>query len=396
MLAHKEQLGKSKATVQPRRADQKKTTQSKPDLSQGRQRSLQCYRCHGFGHMQSECGTKISPGKDQKGSSTPVSQSSQKKTGAMVAQLDEDGEKAFTCVGVEGTRSRRNSKKSGTKGSTNSDRAVYSAVCRAQSNNGQTYVGVGKLNGRLVKVLLDTGCTGMIVDRALVPEVMVIPGSSASLQMVDHTLIDVPLANVYLDSPYNKGHCRVMCVSSPVYPVIIGNVRGARRMLPEPDWKAEDQPLVKARTSGGNKTRVMTMTRVVIYLLGCLGDPTRRQRRVLQRRETKKEPAQPKENDDRARGNVKGATEEKCVAGPVVTRAQAKKSDKVHPLKVKEAMSSVDKSTIENLQKKDLTLKKCFDHIGKPIIRENYVGEFYKKNGNALPEASRNKDGTKF
>ena len=66
-----------------------------------------------------------------------------------------------------------------------------------------------------------------------------------------------------------------------------------------------------------------------------------------------------------------GATEEECVAGPAVTRAQAKKSDKVHPLKVKEAMSSVDKSTIEDLQMKDSTLKKCFDRIGEPIIREN-------------------------
>ena len=161
LIAHKEQLGKSKATVQPRRVDQKTTTQSKPDSLQGRQRLLQCYRC-GFGHRQSECGTKISSSKDQKGSSTPVSQSSQKKTRAMLAQLDEDGEKAFTCVEVEGTRSRRNSKKSGTEGSTNSDRVVYSAVCRAQSNDGQTYVGVGKLNGRPVKVLRDTGCTGMI------------------------------------------------------------------------------------------------------------------------------------------------------------------------------------------------------------------------------------------
>ena len=107
-----------------------------------------------------ECGTKISPGKDQKGSSTPVSQSSQKTTRAMVAQLDEDGEKAFTCVEVEGTRSKRNSKKSGTEGSTNSDRAVYSAVCRAQSNDGQTYIGVGKLNGRPVKVLRDTVVQG--------------------------------------------------------------------------------------------------------------------------------------------------------------------------------------------------------------------------------------------
>ena len=51
--------------------------------------------------------------------------------------------------------------------------------------------------------------------------------------------------------------------------------------------------------------------------------------------------------------------------------AQAKKSDKIHPLKVKGAMSSVDKSTIEDLQKNDFTLKKCFDRVGKPIIRAN-------------------------
>ena len=43
-----------------------------------------------------------------------------------------------------------------------------------------------------------------------------------------------------------------MCVSSPVYPVIIGNVRGACQMLPDPDWKAEDQREARTRTSGGN------------------------------------------------------------------------------------------------------------------------------------------------
>ena len=71
----------------------------------------------------------------------------------MVAQADEDGKKAFTCVEVEGTRSKRNSKKRRTEGSTNSDRVVSSAICRAQSNDDQTYIGVGKLNGRPVKVL---------------------------------------------------------------------------------------------------------------------------------------------------------------------------------------------------------------------------------------------------
>ena len=141
------------------------------------------------------------------------------------------------------------------------------------------------------------------------------------------------------------------------------------------------------------------MTRVVIYLLGCLRGLTRRLRRVLRRRETKKKPAQSKENDDHARRDMKvkeGATEEECVAGPAVTRAQAKKSDKFHPLKVKEAMSSVDKSTFDDLQKKDLTLKKCFDRIGKPIIRENYVGESYKNNGLLYLKHQETKTGRSF
>ena len=59
----------------------------------------------------------------------------------------------------------------------------------------------------------------------------------------------------------------------------------------------------------------------------------------------------------------KGATREDCVAGIVVMRAQAKKSDNLDLLKVKEAMSSVDKSTIENLQK-DSTLKKWLIALG--------------------------------
>ena len=75
------------------------------------------------------------------------------------------------------------------------------------------------------------------------------------------------------------------------------------------------------------------------------------------------------------------------------TRAQAKKSDKIHPLKVKEAKSSVDKTTIEDLQNEDSTLKKCFDQVEKPIIRENYVGEFFMKNGLLYRKHQKTKTG---
>ena len=72
LVAHKQQLGgKTKSTVQPKCTEQRKPTQSKLDTAQERQRLLQCYRSQGYGHRQSECPTKVSPGKDQK-SLTPV------------------------------------------------------------------------------------------------------------------------------------------------------------------------------------------------------------------------------------------------------------------------------------------------------------------------------------
>ena len=95
----------------------------------------------------------------------------------------------------------------------------------------------------------------MIVDRALIPDSM---DGSGSLQMADYTQFAIGqcLSGFHI----LQGHCKVMCVSSPLYPMIIGNMRGARQMLPDPDWKAEDH----------RKPTTMTMiTKVVICLVGC-------------------------------------------------------------------------------------------------------------------------------
>ena len=157
-------------------------------------------------------------------------------------------------------------------------------------------------------------------------------------------------------------------------------MRGARQILPDVDWKAEDQRGARARTSGDNNNDDDNK---------CCDMPSwmfkeESNRREIRNRDSKKKPAQIKKNDNHVTQDVKvqeGTMECKCVAGPVLMRAQAKKSYKIHPLKVNEAMSCVDKSTIEDLQKKDSTLKKCFDRVGKLIIRENYVGKFFMKNG---------------
>ena len=167
-------------------------------------------------------------------------------------------------------------------------------------------------------------------------------------------------------------------------------MRDACQMLPDPDWKAEDQRGSRARTSVGNNNDDDNQGSDL---------PSRMFKEESNREETKnrgskKKPAQLKKNDNQATQDVKvlaGTTKGKCVAGPDLMRAQVKKSNKVHPLQVKEAVPNVDKSTIEDLQKKASTLKKCFDRVGKPIIRVNYVGEWI-----TLSESSRDEDGTKF
>ena len=72
----------------------------------------------------------------------------------MMAKSYEDGEEAFTCVNVERPRSSGNSGNSNSNSLTSDDEAIYSAACRAQCNDGQIYIEIGKLIGRPVKVLL--------------------------------------------------------------------------------------------------------------------------------------------------------------------------------------------------------------------------------------------------
>ena len=88
-------------------------------------------------------------------------------------------------------------------------------------------------------------------------------------------------------------------------------------------------------------------------------------------------------------------TEGKCVAGPCLMTAQAKKTDKIHSLKVKEAMSSVEKSTIEDLQKKDSTLKKCFCSSRKTHYQRKLCWKVLHEEWTTLSEISRDEDGTK-
>ena len=98
----------------------------------------------------------------------------------------------------------------------------------------------------------------------------------------------------------------------PIYPVIIGNVRGARQMLPDPDWKAEDHRGTRARTSACNINDDNNQVGDLPSWMFKEGFS----REETKNRDSKKKPGLLKKNDNHATQDVKaheGTTEGKCV-----------------------------------------------------------------------------------
>ena len=56
--------------------------------------------------------------------------------------------------------------------------------------------------------------------------------------LIDNTARKVPIARIYVDTPYLKGHVEAQCLSDPIYDLIIGNVPDARdAQNPDPGWQ---------------------------------------------------------------------------------------------------------------------------------------------------------------
>ena len=48
----------------------------------------------------------------------------------------------------------------------------------------------------------------------------------------------MPIASIYVDTPFLKGHLEAQCLSDPIYDLIIGNVPDARdAQNPDPSWQ---------------------------------------------------------------------------------------------------------------------------------------------------------------
>ena len=85
----------------------------------------------------------------------------------------------------------------------------------------------GYINGKKVTALRDSGCDLIIVRSDLVKKEQM-TGKNRDCTLIDGTKRTWPIARVHITCPHFKGETEVMCVDTPVYDIVVGNVAGVQ------------------------------------------------------------------------------------------------------------------------------------------------------------------------
>ena len=92
------------------------------------------------------------------------------------------------------------------------------------------------LNGKRVTVLRDTGCSSEVVRKELVKNEQLTCRIQTCI-LIDGTVRSLPVAAIVVDSPYFKGSTEAICMSKPIYDLILGNIPRVReRYSPGVNW----------------------------------------------------------------------------------------------------------------------------------------------------------------
>ena len=109
---------------------------------------------------------------------------------------------------------------------------------------------VGTVNGKEVRVLRDTGCTGVIVKRNLVFENQFI-GKECGVTLINDSQQKCPVARINIDCPFFRGTTDALCIDDPAHDLVIGNIEGSKF----PDMTHFSSGVVKNKQSRSKKSR---------------------------------------------------------------------------------------------------------------------------------------------
>ena len=82
----------------------------------------------------------------------------------------------------------------------------------------------GYVGGHKVRVLRDSGCNTVIVKDSLVSKDQ-FTCQNHECTLIDGTTRKFPTACVDINTPYLKGKVNAICITNPVYDLVIGNVQ---------------------------------------------------------------------------------------------------------------------------------------------------------------------------
>ena len=86
---------------------------------------------------------------------------------------------------------------------------------------------VGTVNGKEVRVLRDTGCTGVVVRRSLVSDGQML-NKQSGVTLINNYNQRCSMARINIDCPFFRGSTDALCIDDPAHDLVIGNIEGSK------------------------------------------------------------------------------------------------------------------------------------------------------------------------
>ena len=86
---------------------------------------------------------------------------------------------------------------------------------------------IGTVNGKEIRVLRDTGCTGVVVRRSLVSDGQMF-NKQSGVTLINNYKQRCPMARINIDCPFFRGSTNALCIEDPAHDLVIGNIEGSK------------------------------------------------------------------------------------------------------------------------------------------------------------------------